>query len=157
MMFDINDQQVSVIHIKKTFELQPHLQVYMRVIVRYIETRIFEEHSIYPTSRCWPFFLFVSDYPESCPTNIEYENCTLDQNDNFFYEGTFVQIKGFQRSFILAENFKIIPILIFHFETLYNGEIYSTINKLSNKYWHLILCLTNSLTFPIPCDLDQIE
>ena len=74
-----------------------------------------------------------------------------------FYEGTFVQIKGFQRSFILAENFKIIPIFIIHFETLYNGELHSTIIKPSNKYWHLILCLANSLTFPIPCDLDQIE
>ena len=78
MMFNINDQPVSVIHIKKTFELQPHLQVYMIVNVRYIETGTFEELSIYPTSRYWPFFLFVSDHPESCPTNIEGEHCTLD-------------------------------------------------------------------------------
>ena len=74
-----------------------------------------------------------------------------------FYEGIFVQIKGFQRSFILAENFKITPIFINHFETLYNGELPSTIIKPSNKYWYLILCLSNSLTFPIPCDLDQIK
>ena len=74
-----------------------------------------------------------------------------------FYEGTFVQIKGFQHSFILAENFKIIPIFIIHFDTLYNGELHSTIIKPSNKYWHLILCLANSLTFPISCDLDQID
>ena len=94
MMFDINDQQVSVIHIKKTFELQPHLQVYMRVINRYIKKHIFEEHSIYPTSRCWPFFLFVSDYPESCPTNIECENCTLDQNDDFFTKEPLSKLKG---------------------------------------------------------------
>ena len=145
-MFNINDQPVSVIIIKQTFELQPHLQVYLKLNVRYIETGTFEKLSIYPTSRYWPFFLFVSDHPESCPTNIGGENCTLDN----FYEGTFVQIKGFQRSFILAEIFKIIPILIIQFETLYNGELHSTIIKPSNKYWHLILCLANSLTFTIP-------
>ena len=78
MMFNINDQPVSVIIIRKTFEIQPHLQVYMKINVRYIGTGFFEELSIYPTSRYWPFFLFVSDHPESCPTNIEYENCTLD-------------------------------------------------------------------------------
>ena len=70
-MFNINDQQVSVNHIKKTFELQPHLQVYMIVNVRYIETGTFEDFSFYPISRYWPFFHFVSDHPESCPTNIE--------------------------------------------------------------------------------------
>ena len=77
-MFKINDQPVSVIHIKKTFELQPDLQVYMIVHVRNIETGTFEELSFYPTSRYWPFFLFVSDHSESCPTNIECEHCTLD-------------------------------------------------------------------------------
>ena len=56
-MFNINDQPVSVVQIKKTFKLQPHLQVYMIVNVRYIETSTFEELSIYPTSRYWPFFL----------------------------------------------------------------------------------------------------
>ena len=50
----------------------------MIVNVRYIETGTFEELSIYPTSRYWPFFLFGSDHPESCPTNIECEHCTLD-------------------------------------------------------------------------------
>ena len=40
-MFNINDQQVSVNHIEKNFELQPHLQVYMIVNVRYIETGSF--------------------------------------------------------------------------------------------------------------------
>ena len=74
MMLNINDQQISVIHLKKTFDLQ----VYMIVNVRYIETGTFEEFSIYHTSQYWPFFLFVSDHPESCPTNIECENCTLD-------------------------------------------------------------------------------
>ena len=44
----------------------------------YIKTDTFEELSNYLTSRYWPFFLFVSDHPESCPTNIECENCTLD-------------------------------------------------------------------------------
>ena len=78
MMFNINDQPVSVINIKKTFELQPHLQIYMIINVRYIETGTFEELSIFSTSRYWPFFLFVSDHPESCPTNVECENCTLD-------------------------------------------------------------------------------
>ena len=70
-----------------------------------------------------------------------------------FYEETFVQIKGFQHSFILAK----IPVFVIHFETLYNGELHSTIIKPGKNYCHLILCLANSLTFPIPCDLDQIE
>ena len=46
-MFNINDQPVSVIHIKKTFELQPHLQVYMTVNVRYIETEIFLRNLVF--------------------------------------------------------------------------------------------------------------
>ena len=74
-----------------------------------------------------------------------------------FYEGTFVQIEGLQRYFILAEKFKIICIFIIHFETLYNGELDTTIIKLSKKYWHLVLYLANSLLFPILCDLDQID
>ena len=74
-----------------------------------------------------------------------------------FYEEAIIQIKGFQRSFILAKNFKIIPIFIFHFETLFNSKLHSTRFKPSNKYWHLFLCLVNNLTFTISCDLDQIE
>ena len=73
-MFNNNDQQVSAIHIKKTFDLQ----VYMIVNIRYIETGTFEEFSIYHTSRYLPLFLFVSDHPESCLTDIECEICTLD-------------------------------------------------------------------------------
>ena len=70
-MFNINDQPVSVIHIKKTFEVQPHLQFYMILNIQYIETDVF----VIPILS---FFIFVSDYPESCPTKTESEKCTLD-------------------------------------------------------------------------------